>query len=65
MEMKYEIQESEEKRGDYLAIAVDPEHQGKVYSVLFSGPNAKARAEEFRDWKNSEFDTPQVAPQSR
>ena len=52
--MKYEIQESEEKRGQYLAIAVDQENKGEVHSVLFSGPNARERAEEYTDWKNSD-----------
>ncbi len=63
--MKYEIQESEDRRGQYLAIAVDQENKGEVYSVLFSGPHARERAEEYRDWKNSDVDTPNVAPQAR
>ena len=63
--MKYEIQESEERRGEFLASAVDHENHGEVYSVLFSGPHARERAEEYRDWKNSEVDAPKVAPQAR
>lgn len=63
--MKYEVQRSEENRGDYLVSAVDHENKGEIYLALFSGPKAKDRAEEYAAWKNSEADTPQVAPLSR
>ena len=60
--MRYEVQESE-TRGAFLVTAI--EREGQIYSTLFSGPNAKERAEEYADWKNSEVDMPKVAPQSR
>jgi hypothetical protein len=62
--MKYEVQESDNK-GDYIASAIDHEGEGKIYSALFSGPNAKERAEAYAAWKNSETDMPKVAPQGR
>ena len=63
--MMYEVRESEEKRGDFLAFAVDNENHGEEYVALFSGPKARERAEEYVAWKNSEVDAPKVAPQSR
>jgi hypothetical protein len=61
--MKYQVQESEEIRGDFLVSAID--NDGEVCSALFSGPKAKERAQEYAAWKNSEADAPKVAPQSR
>ena len=64
--MKYEVRESEEKRGHYVVLAIDPEHGGEVHSVLFSGANAREQAEEYAAWKNREVnDVPNVAPLSR
>ena len=63
--MMYEVRESEEKRGDFLAFAVDNKSHGEEYIALFSGPKARERAEEYVAWKNSEVDAPKVAPQSR
>jgi len=63
--MMYEVRESEEKRGDFLAFAVDNKSHGEEYIALFSGPKARERAEEYVAWKNSEVDMPKVAPQSR
>jgi hypothetical protein len=61
--MKYEVQESEQSRGAFAVTAI--ERDGEVVSALFSGPEAKERAEEYAAWKNSEVDMPKVAPQSR
>ncbi len=63
--MRYEVRESEEKRGHYVAMAIDHEHEGKIHSVLFSGPNAREQAEEYAAWKNREVDVPKTAPLSR
>jgi hypothetical protein len=54
--MKYETKESKDHSGEYLAIAVNEESHGEIFSVLFSGPEAKRRAEEYADWKNSQLD---------
>lgn len=61
--MKYQVQESEEIRGDFLVSAIDSD--GEICSALFSGPKAKERAEEYAAWKNDEREAPNVAPQSR
>ncbi|HSC41315.1 MAG TPA: hypothetical protein VLH17_03465 [Candidatus Binatia bacterium] len=63
--MMYEVRESEDKKGEFLALAIDNESRGEEYIALFSGPKARERAEEYVAWKNSEVDGPKVAPQSR
>jgi hypothetical protein len=52
--MTYEVQESKEALGDYLAFAVDHESEGEIYLTLFSGPNARERAVEYAAWKNAQ-----------
>jgi hypothetical protein len=54
--MKYEVKESEERRGDFLAVAVNEASQNEVFSALFCGPDAKQRAEEYAAWKNSQLE---------
>ena len=54
--MKYEVKESEERRGDFLAVAVNEASHNEVFSALFCGPDAKQRAEEYATWKNSQLE---------
>lgn len=54
--MKYEVKESQERPGAYLAVAVNEENEGQVYQALFSGPESQKRAEEYVRWKNSELE---------
>ena len=54
--MKYEVKESEERRGDFLAVAVNEASHNEVFSALFRGPDAKQRAEEYAAWKNSQLE---------
>ena len=54
--MKYEVQEAQESLGNYLAFAVNEESEGEIYLALFSGPEAKQRAEEYASWKNGELE---------
>ena len=61
--MKYEVQESEDTRSVFTVTSVQT--NGEIYTALFSGPKARERAEEYAAWKNSESNTPKVAPQSR
>lgn len=63
--MIYEVRESEQKRGEFVAFAIDNASHGEEYIALFSGPNARERAEEYVAWKNNAVDAPKVAPQSR
>lgn len=52
--MKYEVRESRERAGDFLAVAVNEASHNEVFSALFSGPDAKQRAEEYAAWKNGQ-----------
>jgi hypothetical protein len=54
--MKYEVKQSEDRAGDYLAVAINEDSHGEVFSALFSGPDAKKRAEEYVAWKNSQLE---------
>ena len=40
----YEVRESEDKKGEFLALAIDNESRGEEYIALFSGPKARERA---------------------
>ena len=53
--MKYEVKPSNE-RDSYLAVAVNEASHNEVFSVLFSGPQARERAEEYAAWKNSQLE---------
>jgi hypothetical protein len=54
--MKYEVKQSEQRSADYVAVAVNDTSRGEVFSALFSGPDARERAEEYAAWKNSELE---------
>lgn len=54
--MKYEVLKSQENPGAYLAVASNKASQEETYLALFSGPEAKKRAEEYAAWKNSQME---------
>jgi hypothetical protein len=54
--MNYEVKESAEQRGAYLAVAINEANHNELFSVLFSGPDARRRAEEYAAWKNAELE---------
>jgi hypothetical protein len=39
--------------GDYRVEAIDQEGDGEIFTAIFTGPDAGARAHEYADWKNS------------
>jgi hypothetical protein len=51
--VQYEVVKDALTAGEYRVEAIDPENDGEVYVAIFSGPNSKARAEEYARWKNS------------
>ncbi len=51
--MKYETVEDRQSPGDWRAEAVNDEGDGEVYVAIFTGPDAKERAQEYAAWKNS------------
>jgi hypothetical protein len=48
--MEYEVIEDRKFPGDWRAEAID--NDGRCYITIFSGPNAKQRAEEYARWKS-------------
>jgi alpha-beta hydrolase superfamily lysophospholipase len=51
--LHYETVADSLNAGDYRVEAINNEKDGEVYVAIFSGPDAKERAEEFARWKNS------------
>jgi hypothetical protein len=53
--MIYAVKESAEYPGEWIAGAVQdpPEGDGDIYQAIFSGPEARARAMEYAEWKNA------------
>jgi len=51
--MEYEVVQSAGAVNEWRVEAIDHESEGEVYVALFSGPNAKQRAEEYATWKSS------------
>jgi hypothetical protein len=49
----YEVVSDSLNAGDFRVEAIDHENDGEVYVTIFSGPDAKSRAEEYARWKNS------------
>jgi hypothetical protein len=47
--MQYEVIEDRKVSGDWRAEAIDDD--GRCYVTIFSGPEAKHRAEEYARWK--------------
>lgn len=50
--MEYEVVESKAFPGYWHAEAVDHEHDGEIFVVVFSGPDACRLAHEYAAWKN-------------
>jgi hypothetical protein len=51
--LNYETVADSLNAGDYRVEAINNEKDGEVYVAIFSGPDAKIRAEEYARWKNS------------
>jgi hypothetical protein len=51
--LHYETIEDNRLAGDFRVEAIDTQGDGEVYIAIFSGPEAKERAEEYAEWKNS------------
>lgn len=56
--MNFEVLEDLRNPGDWRVEAIDFEDEGKVYVVIFSGPDAHERAEEYASFKNSQLREP-------
>lgn len=49
--MQFKTYPHEDNSGDWIVEAINPEGEGEIFTAIFSGPNAKARAEEYANWK--------------
>ena len=50
--MKYETLQDRKNQSHWRAEAIDHASEGECYVVIFSGPHAQQRAEEYVAWKN-------------
>jgi hypothetical protein len=60
MNLNFEVVQSRNEQDEWRAEAIDSE--GMVFVTIFSGPNAKERAEEYATWKNG---VPELAHSAR
>lgn len=51
--MNYEVVESSNYPGEWRCEAINFEGDGEISVVLFSGPKAKEKAQEYADWQAS------------
>lgn len=51
--MEYEVVETRNVPGEWRVEAIDYESEGECYLVIFSGPNAHQRAEEYAIWESA------------
>jgi hypothetical protein len=56
--MIHEVIEDQLQPGDYRVEAINTEGDGEVYTAIFVGPDAQARAEEYAEWKNAAVSAP-------
>jgi hypothetical protein len=50
--MQYEVVQSRGTVDDWQVEAIDYDNEGVIYVTCFSGPEAKARADEYAAWKS-------------
>ena len=51
--MFYEVVASRDAVNEWRVEAIDEAGEGQSYVAIFSGPDAKQRAEEYAVWKNT------------
>ncbi len=51
--MDYEVFEDRQSPGDWRVEAINIDGDGECYVAIFSGPQAKERAEEYAEWKRT------------
>lgn len=56
--MNFEVLQDRQNPSDWRVEGIDFEDEGKVYVAIFSGPDARQRADEYADFKNSEARQP-------
>jgi hypothetical protein len=51
--MQYQVERSHEIQDEWCVEAINHEGDGEIYVAIFSGPDAKRRAEEYAAWKDA------------
>jgi len=51
--MQYEAFKSKGTVDEWRVEAIDENNEGQVFVTIFSGPDAKQRAEEYAAWQNA------------
>ena len=51
--LQHEMLEDQLNPGDYRVEAINMQGDGEIYTAIFVGPDAKQRATEYAEWKNS------------
>lgn len=52
--MEWKAFEDKQNPGDWRVEAIDFENEGAVYVTIFSGPDARERAEDYAAWQNEQ-----------
>lgn len=50
--MEYEAYPHEDGSGDWVVEGIDIDGEGEICTTIFSGCNARRRAEEYASWKS-------------
>jgi len=53
--MEWTVFKDSRKRGVWRVEAPDFDEEDQLYITIFSGPEARERAEEYAEWKNSQL----------
>ena len=51
-ELRTDVLESKDVPGEWRTEAIDMDHEGECLVTIFSGPEARERADEYAAWKN-------------
>ena len=51
--LRYELVQCEGSVNVWRVEAIDEENEGVIYMALFSGPDARAKAQEYAAWKSA------------
>ena len=50
--MQFDVYPHEDNSGDWVVSMMDLDGEGEILTAIFSGGNARQRAEEYADWKH-------------
>jgi hypothetical protein len=53
--MQFNVYPHEDNSGDWVVEAIDIDGEGEILTAIFSGKNAKTRAESYANWQQRTF----------